>query len=107
MAFALALAGCAMPSPPGGGGPIRAAVIPPRGFIYTHFYAPLVLPGVADLGDVKPAEPGPAIYVRIPVPNAPLPLDFALGRVDIERAARRVGIERLVYADYDFQTIFG
>lgn len=108
VAFTLALTGCATARPQGFS-PFRAAVIPTMGLIYTHFYAPLVLPGMADLGDVEPPQRGPAVYVRIPIPNMPWPLalDFAFGRLDIERAARQAGIERLVYADYEFRSILG
>ena len=106
--FTLALMGCAR-SPPPEMGPIRAAVIPPMGRFYTHFHAPLMLPGAADLGDVKTPTRGPAVYVRIPLPSVPAPvaLEFALGRVDIESAARRSGVEQLVYADYEFRSILG
>lgn len=109
--FCMALAGCTLqpPPPPSQWAIVRAPVIPPMGLLYTHFHAPLLLPGDADLGDLKSPPKGPAVYVRLPMPFAtgPVGLEFALGRVDLESAARRAGIERLVYADYEFRSILG
>lgn len=77
-------------------------IFPTQGYFYTHIRAPLVLPGVADLGDTSPAKQARQLYIRIPTPY--VPTEIALGRVDIETAARRGGIERLTYADYEFRS---
>lgn len=77
-------------------------IFPTQGYFYTHIRAPLILPGVADLGDTSPAEQARQLYIRIPTPY--VPTEIALGRVDIETAARRGGIDRLTYADYEFRS---
>ena len=94
---ALATLGCSTP--------IDAPVVPPLGLVYTHFKAPLILPGDVSLGfDAEPPR-GRQTYVRIPMPY--VPADFALGRADIQNAVREAGIDRLIHADYEYRSIFG
>ncbi|MBN1866875.1 hypothetical protein JW916_06250 [Candidatus Sumerlaeota bacterium] len=81
-----------------------APVIPPRGYFYTHFRAPLVLP-VHDAERATPVRGSSrgVIYVKIPVVSA----DFAGGRADLQDAVRRAGITRLLYADYEYMSLLG
>lgn len=95
--LALASFGCSIP--------IDAPVVPPLGFVYTHFKAPLILPGDVSL-DFSAGEPhGQQTYFRIPMPY--IPADFALGHADIRNAVREAGIDRLIHADYEYRSIFG
>ncbi len=95
LALPAILSGCTMTE--------RMPIFPTPGYFYTHIHAPLVLPGVSDLGESLPSpEPGRQMYIRIPLPQ--VQPDFAFGRVDIEDAARRAGIDRLVYADYEYRS---
>ncbi len=80
-----------------------APVVPPRGHLFFHYKAPLVLPGDAELGGQGKTKNNKVIYVKIPRVN----VDFALGHADIEHAARKAGIKTLVYADYEYLNILG
>jgi hypothetical protein len=81
----------------------HAPIIPPTGFIFSHFRAPLILPGELDLGDLERRPSRREIYFRIPTPY--VPTDLAFGRADIEDAARAAGITRLIWADYEFTSV--
>ena len=79
-------------------------VVPPRGFFYTHFSAPLVLPSeTANLTSTINNKSRDVIYVKLPFVSA----DFAGGRADIEDAARRAGLKQMIYADYEYVNVLG
>jgi len=81
-----------------------APVVPPRGFLVSHFRAPLVLPGDVDLRESKGGYPDKrVIYVRIPLVSA----DFSVGRADIKNAVRQAGIKTFLYADYEYLSVAG
>jgi len=81
-----------------------APVVPPRGFLISHFKAPLVLPGDVNLRESKGGYPDKrVIYVRIPFVSA----DFSVGHADIKNAVRQAGIKTLLYADYEYLSVLG
>jgi hypothetical protein len=90
-----------------GVGSYRAGVapeFPPYGFIYTHFRAPLVLPPHdAEITKLANNKSRDVIYVKVPVASA----DFSGGRADIQDAARRAGLKRFLYADYEYTSVLG
>lgn len=105
-ALAAPLCGCmssAIIAPPDPPPQIHAPIVPPKGVIYTHFRAPLMLPDRIDLGKEGERNDKREYYIRIPTPW--VPTEIALGRADIETAVREAGIDHIVWADYEFMSI--
>jgi len=88
-----------------GGGARLAPVVPPGGFFYTHYRAPLVLPAPADMGQTPRIDGNSVVYVKIPTPY--MNTEFSMGRADIEAACRRAGIKTLIGADYEYLSVAG
>jgi len=95
----------ALSGPIGCGRPLEAPVIPPTGFLYTHFRAPLVLPGQAAIGSVLPPQGARGVYFRLPAPY--VPADFSVGEAGLKQAMEAAGVEELAYADYEYRSVLG
>jgi len=80
-------------------------VVPPRGFFYSHYKAPLVLPAPAELGRTPRKDGNSVVYIKIPTPY--MNTEFSMGRADIEAACRRAGIKTLIGADYEYVSVAG
>lgn len=83
-----------------------APVVPPRGFFFSHFRAPLVLPPQAPLpspGAERTHGARRLLYLKIPYAN----LDLSTGRAGLESAARKAGLAKVVYADYEYRSLLG
>jgi len=80
-----------------------APVVPPRGYLYFHYTAPLVLPKPMDLTNVNGKSGKELVYIKLPYVNT----DFAVGHADIEHAMRIAGVKTLVYADYEYTNLLG
>ena len=69
-----------------------------------HITAPLVLPGPQDLSNsFGKKENLNLVYVKIPYVNT----DFSLGRIGIENAAKKAGLNTVLYVDYEYRNILG
>lgn len=97
----LATAGCSHI----GGEARLAPVVPPGGFFYTHYRAPLVLPAPADMGQTPRIDGNSVVYVKIPTSH--VNMEFSMGRAGIEAACRRAGINTLIGADYEYLSVAG
>ena len=82
-----------------------APVVPPRGFFYSHYKAPLVLPAPAEIGQTPRLDGNSVVYFKIPTPY--MNTEFSMGRADIEAACRRAGIKTLIGADYEYLSVAG
>lgn len=82
-----------------------APIVPPRGFAYSHFRAPLVLPDRQALKDMRDSKARNLLYVKLPTPY--VTTEFTVGRVDLEDACRQAGIETLIAADYEYTSVAG
>jgi len=99
---ALALTGC-------GGGVPTAPLVPPPGFIYTDYKAPMDI-DFSDQGQPTPAVDGrlgqaQANYFYVPFTYGLL--SFAWGDASIESASRDGKIQKVHYADYESMNILG
>lgn len=96
-----------------------APIVPPRGYIYHHNKAPLILPqgdvhGAANyskgngigIGKVKIQKPKQIVYIKVPIPRTYL-LDMAFRHSDIENSIHQAGIKTILYADYEYLDILG
>lgn len=82
-----------------------APVVPPRGYVYAHFRAPLVIPTEGEMRQTLDFKGDRVVYVKIPTPY--VNTEITMGRVDLEAACRRAGIKHLVAADYEYRSIAG
>ena len=82
-----------------------APVVPPRGFLYSHYKAPLVLPAPAQIGQAPRPGGNSVLYIKIPTPY--VNTELSMGRADIEAACRRAGIKTLIGADYEYVSVAG
>ncbi len=90
-------------------------IVPPRGYLYHHNRAPLILPSetVENAGNYHEPQkmlgvkmPEQIVYVKIPIPRSYV-LDMSFKKADLETALRQAGIKTLLYADYEYLDILG
>jgi len=96
----MALAGCVT-------APENAPVIPPTGFLFTHYKAALQT-NYQGSGFGTRKGSASTHYLLMPLPLIPFPgLDFAWGDAAIRKAAADGGITTVKGADYEFMSILG
>lgn len=83
-------------------GTLKADVVPPQGFLFSAFSAPLSTE--FDQTDASPSRHGSSNAFFFVIPFTPL--SFALGDASIEGACSDGRIKNLAYADYDFVKVF-
>jgi hypothetical protein len=82
-----------------------APVVPPRGFFYSRFRAPLVFPSPEMIRQMSEAPTNRLIYIKIPTPY--VNLEVTKGAIDLESACRLAGIGTLIAADYEYLSVAG
>ena len=94
-----------------GGRPIpKAAVIPPWGFIFTQYKAPLEYRLTHDdgvgtpIGSTGPSSTAEVIYIN---PWPLIPVSIAFGDTGVQEAARSSALNEVYYTDYEFMTVLG